>query len=143
VALATECAQEHAGRAFSRRISLDTGFMHAGEAVADPLAVKRILTALIANALACTQEGGQVRVEVREEEAAVVARVIDTGHGFTEEEKTAAGRPFKRFDRPGSTTGSGMGLTIAMSLARRMGGAVRLGSLPGEGTLAELRLPKA
>jgi len=36
-----------------------------------------------------------------------------------------------------------MGLTIAMSLARRMGGAVRLGSLPGEGTLAELRLPKA
>ena len=143
VALATECAQEHGGRAFSRRVTLDMGFMHAGEAVADPLAVKRILTALITNALAYTQEGGQVRVEVREEEAAVVARVIDNGHGFTADEKALAGLPFKRFDRPGSMTGSGMGLTIAMSLARRMGGAIRLGSLPGEGTLAELRLPKA
>ena len=143
VAVAQECTQEHVGRAFSRRIVLDMGFMQAGDAVADPLAVKRILTALITNALAYTQEGGQVRVEVREEEAAVVARVIDNGHGFTADEKAAAGQPFKRFDRPGSMTGSGMGLTIAMSLARRMGGAVRLGSLPGEGTLAELRLPKA
>jgi signal transduction histidine kinase len=143
VALAAECTQEHVGRAFSRRITLDMGFMDAGAAVADPLAVRRVLTALITNALAYTQEGGQVRVEVREEEAAVVARVIDNGHGFTTDEKAQAGQPFRRFDRPGSMTGSGMGLTIAMSLARRMGGAVRLGSLPGEGTLAELRLPRA
>jgi signal transduction histidine kinase len=30
-----------------------------------------------------------------------------------------------------------------MALARRMGGAVRLASAHGEGTCAELRLPKA
>jgi signal transduction histidine kinase len=29
-----------------------------------------------------------------------------------------------------------------MALARRMGGVVRIGSVAGEGTVAELRLPK-
>ena len=40
-------------------------------------------------------------------------------------------------------TGVGMGLAIAMALARRMGGVVRLGGACGQGTVAELRLPKA
>jgi len=39
-------------------------------------------------------------------------------------------------------TGVGMGLTIAMALARRMGGAVRIGGVSGESTVAELRLAK-
>jgi signal transduction histidine kinase len=34
-------------------------------------------------------------------------------------------------------------LAIVVALARRMGGALKLQSVPGEGTLAELRLPKA
>jgi signal transduction histidine kinase len=141
-AVAIECVGEHAGRAFSRRLTLEVGFADAGDALADPLAIKRILTSLIANALAYTREGGRIRVEVHEEEAAIVARVIDDGHGFTREEVSAAGTPFQRFDRPGATTGAGMGLAIAMSLARRMGGAVRLGGMPGGGSVAELRLPK-
>ena len=142
-AVASACVNEHAGRAFSRRISLEIGFAMAAPALADPQAVNRILTSLIANALAYTQEGGLVRVDVHDEEAAVVVRVIDNGHGFTREEVAKVGRPFRRFDRPGAETGAGMGLAIAMSLARRMGGAIRLDGTPGSGSLAELRLPKA
>jgi signal transduction histidine kinase len=142
-AVAGACASEHAGRAFSRRVSLEIGFAHAGDALADAQAVQRIVTSLIDNALAYTPEGGQVRLDVRDEEAAVVLRVIDNGPGFTRAEAADAGKPFKRFDRPGATTGAGMGLAIAMSLARRMGGAIRLGGTPGGGSVAELRLPKA
>ncbi|MBV9905141.1 MAG: HAMP domain-containing histidine kinase [Alphaproteobacteria bacterium] len=141
--LAAECVAEHAGRAFSRRIALELGFAEPCAALADGLAVKRILSSLVDNALAYTHEGGQVRLEVREEEAAVVARVIDNGAGFTADEKAKAGTPFKRFDRPGTSTGAGLGIAIAIALARRMGGAIRLGSIAGEGTLAELRLPRA
>jgi signal transduction histidine kinase len=141
-ALATECADEHAGRAFSRRIALHLGFTAAVEARADPLAVRRILTSLLSNALLYTQEGGTVRLEVHEEEGAVVISVTDNGHGFSRVEAAAVGMPFKRFERPGMMTGVGMGLTIAMALARRMGGAIRIGSQSGEGTVAELRLPK-
>ena len=142
-ALAQAVVGEHAGRAFSRRIALEIGFAHAANALADPQAVNRIVTSLISNALAYTQEGGLVRVDVRDEEAAIVLRVADNGHGFTREEVARAGTPFRRFDRPGAATGAGMGLAIAMSLARRMGGAIRLDGTPGGGSMAELRLPKA
>ncbi len=141
-AIAAECVDEQAGRAFSRRISLEIGFAQACDALADALAVDRILTSLIDNALGYTQEGGLVRVDVIEEEGAVVVRVIDNGHGFTRDEAANAGTPFRRFDRPGAMTGAGLGLAIAMSLARRMGGAIRLGGTPGGGSVAELRLPK-
>jgi signal transduction histidine kinase len=140
--LAAECAAENAGRAFSRRIALTVGFTAAVDALADPFAVKRIITNLLSNALNYTQEGGTVRLEVHEEEGAAVVSVTDNGHGFTRAEVAAAGRPFRRYDRPGASSGVGMGLTIAMALAWRMGGAIRIGSLAGEGTVAELRLPK-
>ena len=81
--------------------------------------------------------------DVSEDEGAIVARVIDNGHGFARAELAKAGVPFRRFDRPGAVTGAGMGLAIAMSLARRMGGAVRLDGTPGGGSVAELRLAKA
>src|SRR5262249_37741217 len=38
-AMAAECVNEHAGRAFSRRITLEVGFTAADEAIADPLAI--------------------------------------------------------------------------------------------------------
>ncbi|MBS0469664.1 MAG: HAMP domain-containing histidine kinase [Proteobacteria bacterium] len=142
-AVVQTCVGEHAGRAFSRRISLDVGFVQSGEALADRLAVDRILTSLITNALAYTAEGGRIRVDVLEEEGAVVVRVRDNGAGFTRAELAETGKPFKRFDRSGAQTGGGLGLTIAMALARRMNGAVRISGVPGGGSIAELRLPKA
>jgi signal transduction histidine kinase len=39
-------------------------------------------------------------------------------------------------------TGAGLGLAIAIELARRMGGAMRLSSRPGNGSVMELRLPR-
>jgi signal transduction histidine kinase len=142
-ALANACVEEHKGRAFSRRIQLDLGKAAAAPVHADPIAVRRILSNLISNALAYTAEGGSVLVDVHIEEGAGVALVRDSGPGFSRAERGRAGRPFQRFDRPGHVTGAGLGLAIAMELARRMGGAMRLSSLPGHGSAMELRLPKA
>ncbi len=141
-ALANACVEEHKGRAFSRRIILDTGFAVPVEVRADPQAVKRVLANLITNALAYTQEGGAVLVDVRAEEGAGVALVRDSGMGFSPVEQRRAGGAFQRFDRAGQVTGAGLGLAIAMELARRMGGAMRLCSGPGGGSMMELRLPK-
>jgi signal transduction histidine kinase len=142
-AIAQAVVDEHAGCAFTRRIILEMGVGEAAEARADLLAVRRILTNLVCNALRYTAEGGTVRVDVRSEEGAVVATVRDNGIGFTRGEHRSAGAPFQRFDRAGTVTGGGLGLAIAMGLARRLGGAMRLASVPGEGTLMELRLPRA
>jgi signal transduction histidine kinase len=106
-------------------------------------AMRRILSNRITNALSYTEKGGSVLVDVRVDEGAGIASVRDSGQGFSAIERGRAGRAFQRFDRPGQVTGAGLGLAIAMELARRMGGAMRLSSAPGQGSAMELRLPKA
>ncbi len=142
-ALAASCVDEQQGRAFSRRISLSLAFGEPGTVRADSGAVRRIVTNLMTNALAYTAEGGIVRVDVRFEEGAGILTVSDSGKGFTAHEAVRAGRPFQRFDRAGAVTGAGLGLAIAMELARRMGGAMRLaGGGESPGSVMELRLPR-
>jgi signal transduction histidine kinase len=69
--------------------------------------------------------------------------VSDSGKGFSPHEAARAGRPFQRFDRAGAVTGAGLGLAIAMELARRMGGVMRLaGGGQAQGSVMELRLPR-
>ena len=142
-AIARVVVDELAGRAFSRRIRLTVSLSECAPALGDAGAVKRILANLLANALEYSPEGSAVRVQVRSEPGAIVASIRDGGIGFSREEKSALGVPFTRFDRPGAVTGVGLGLPIAMTLARQMNGAVRITGAPGEGTSAELRLPKA
>ncbi len=149
-ALARACVDEQEGRAFSRRISLSLAFGEPGWVRADTAAVRRILTNLLANALSYTAEGGIVRVDVRFDEGAGILVLGDSGMGFTAREAGSAGRPFQRFDRAGTVTGAGLGLAIAMELARRMGGTMRLAgaNAPGtadgavRGAVMELRLPR-
>jgi len=136
------CVNENVGRAFSRRIALDMVPAAAAEVRADPLAVKRIVTNLLSNALLYTQEGGNVQVSVSDEEGAIAIAVRDNGNGFSPNEAKIVGGAFRRFERAGISTGTGLGLAIVVALARRMGGAVRFASAYGEGTCTELRLPK-
>ena len=137
------CVNENVGRAFSRRIALEMVPAEPAEVLADAMAVRRIVTNLLSNALLYTQEGGRVRVSVRQDEGAVAISVTDNGNGFSPDEANAAGTAFRRFERAGVSMGAGLGLAIVVALARRMGGAIRLASAHGEGTCAELRLPKA
>jgi signal transduction histidine kinase len=141
-ALALACVEEHQGRAFSRRISLSLAFGEPGLVRADSRALRRIFSNLLANALTYTGEGGIVRADVRFEEGAGVLTLSDSGMGFTPKERGKAGKPFERFDRSGTVTGAGLGLAIAMELARRMGGAVRLAGERGQGSIMEVRLPR-
>jgi signal transduction histidine kinase len=133
---------EQQGRAFSRRISLSLASGEPGEVRADPRALRRILSNLLNNALAYTPEGGIVRADVRFEEGAGILTLSDSGAGFSPREAGRLGKPFARFDRTGSVTGAGLGLAIAMELARRMGGAMRLAAENGRGATMELRLPR-
>jgi signal transduction histidine kinase len=142
--IAGACVEEHQGRAFSRRISLSLAFGEPGQVRADPRALRRILSNLLANALTYTAEGGIVRADVRFEEGAGIFTLSDSSAGFTPREAARAGKPFERFDRSGTVTGAGLGLAIAMELARHMGGAMRLAgaSHGGQGATMELRLPR-
>ncbi len=141
-ALVRAAVTEVAGRSFARRIRLIVALPERAQAAADPVAVRRILANLLENATHYTPPGGTIRIRLRIEDNAVVIAVRDTGIGFSTEESARTGEAFARFDRPGAVTGTGLGVAVSQALARRMGGSLRIASAEGEGTLAELRLPK-
>jgi PAS domain S-box-containing protein len=68
-------------------------------------------------------------------------RIADTGLGMDAETLARATEPF--FTTKGVGRGTGLGLSMVHGLARQSGGAFRLESTHGEGTVAEIYLPVA
>lgn len=71
---------------------------------------------------------------------AVVLTVSDTGCGMDEDTLRRATEPFFTTKPPGK--GTGLGLAMAHGFIQQSGGAMRISSVPGEGTTFRLYLPK-
>ena len=71
----------------------------------------------------------------------ILVSVSDTGTGMDEATLAQAFDPFFTTKEVGS--GSGLGLPMVQGFAAQSGGAVRIGSKPGQGTTVELWLPQA
>ena len=109
----------------------------------DREALRRILNNLISNAVRYGGDGGYLGVSLREGEDALFLEVADRGKGVA---PGAGEQVFQRLvtleDSRSSGEGSGLGLSIARELARRMGGDIDLESVPGLRTVFTVRLPK-
>lgn len=105
---------------------------------ADPLALRRIVENLVANAVdALEARGGTVRIETRTGAAGSVhLSVADDGRGMTREQLARAGDDF-RSTKP---NGTGLGLSIVRRLAADIGADVRIDTAPGSGTRVTLTL---
>ena len=113
--------------------------------MADPARAVQILTNLLVNALRYTPAPGRVEVAVSREEEMVAFRVTDTGIGLTPEQLAHIFERFYRVDKSRSRAfgGSGIGLTIAQSLAQAMGGEIRAESAGlGQGSSFTFTLPQ-
>lgn len=92
-----------------------------------PAAVRRALDNLIGNAL---RYAGRAEVSLWIGETAVRITVEDDGPGIPEGQRDEAVKPFIRLDQARNQDrgpGVGLGLAIARDIARRHGGALRLG----------------
>lgn len=113
---------------------------------ADPVRAVQILTNLLVNALRYTPAPGHVKVDVGTQEGAVAFRVSDSGMGLSSEQLAHIFERFYRADKSRSRAqgGSGIGLTIARSLAQAMGGNIQVESAGlGQGSSFLLTLPQA
>ncbi len=114
-------------------------------AICDRRALATVLGALLDNAVAFSPEGGRVLVRLRRLETQVMIEVCDHGEGMDPVQIPRLMRPFeqgesalvRRFE------GAGLGLPRARLLVHAMGGRLRLHSVPGEGTVAVVRLAAA
>lgn len=112
----------------------------------DERRLRRVLLALIGNAVKFTPAGGSVRIAARPDPAGgLVIDVADTGIGMAREDIPRAFEPFTQLDSSNARRfpGSGLGLHLARMLAEAMGATLTLDSSPGSGTTATLRLPPA
>ena len=125
---------------------------HAGDAplfvLADQDKLQQILINLLANAVKFTPQGGRIELELLPEPDAremAVVRVSDTGIGIPADKLQAIFEPFVQVGRSLNTPGEGTGLGLAISrdLARGMGGDLTAESVPGEGSVFTLTLPRA
>ena len=118
--------------------------------VGDIVRVKQILLNLVSNALKFTHKGFvTVYLGCKQDKASrcVCIEVKDSGIGMSEQ---AQKRIFERFVQADNSTtrkfgGTGLGMSITLSLINMMGGNIGITSVENEGTtiLVELPLPKA
>ncbi len=110
----------------------------------DPARVTLMLKNLLSNALRYSPvESGFVDLTVKHLGADLVFRVRDHGPGIPAEQVARLGEPFYRGDpsRTRRTGGSGLGLYLAILIARAHGGMLELTENSPNGAVFEVRLP--
>jgi two-component system cell cycle sensor histidine kinase PleC len=131
------------GRANEKRLTLTSHLAAGITLTADRRALKQIALNLLSNAVKFTPDGGAVTVRGRLRGGMVTIAIADNGIGIPKDALHKLGRPFEQVESQLTKRhqGSGLGLAIAKSLAELHGGAMRIRSTLGAGTMVVVRLP--
>lgn len=110
---------------------------------ADARALRHALSQFVRNALKFTPEGGKADVRVRRAPDGVNIYIQDTGIGIPADQLHRLGKPFEVIDGKlcNGCKGSGLGVAIAKSLIELHGGAFKVRSQVGVGTIVMIHLP--
>jgi two-component system, cell cycle sensor histidine kinase PleC len=130
-------------QADKKEIAIETEVPQRLKVDADRRAIKQITINLLSNAVKFTGPGGRIHLRARNVAGAVVLSIEDTGCGIPHEALNKLGRPFEQVQNQftKSHIGSGLGLAISRSLAELHGGALKIRSTEGVGTIVSVRFP--
>lgn len=154
--LLDDVVRSGSGRAATKQVTLSLDRPAALIAEVDPVALRRILDNLLANALRHTPTGGAISIR-----AGIIGcrpagrtaagpghlhlQITDTGPGFPPAFLANAFDRFARADqgrsRSATAAGSGLGLAIVATLTAAHGGTVAATNSPGGGAVIELQIP--
>jgi len=109
------------------------------QVLVDPTLVTRALANIVENALHAMPGRGTLTLSSRVDEGWVAIRVEDTGVGMDEE---ALARVFEPYFST-KTSGTGLGLPIALRNIELSGGQIQVESEKGRGTAVTIKLPVA
>lgn len=107
--------------------------------------LSQILRNFISNALKFTEKGEvRVSVDTSAPDGTICFSVRDTGIGIAAEDQERIFDEFVQVDGPlqRKAKGTGLGLPLSRRLASLLGGAIRVTSTPGEGSLFQLIVPR-
>jgi two-component system sporulation sensor kinase B len=83
--------------------------------------------------------GGKLSIDVKKLGNSVSIDIKDTGVGMTKEQINRLGEPY--YSTKGAK-GTGLGMMVAFSVIRAMGGTVQITSALGKGTTFSFEFPK-
>lgn len=110
--------------------------------VSDEEKLYSILQNLLSNAIKYTPSGGHVKVSLKHySNDSIAIEVKDDGMGIQENEHQKIFERFYQVEPRKSSSGTGIGLTIAKDFAETLGGSLELESAFGSGSLFRLILP--
>jgi two-component system sensor histidine kinase KdpD len=115
------------------------------EVIADPGLLERAIANVVENAMRYTPDGERVRVAASAYADTLELRIIDRGPGVARDARQAVFEPFQRRDDRAVSTGSsvGLGLAIARGFVEAMRGTITLEDTPGGGLTVSIELPTA
>lgn len=111
--------------------------------VSDRLALEQVFGNLLDNAIKYLDPArpGRIAIHGRSEEDSLIFEVADNGRGIAPQDHERIFELFRRSgvqDRPGE----GIGLAYVRTLVRRLQGDVTVDSVPGQGSIFRISLPK-
>jgi len=112
------------------------------EVACDAGRLHQVITNLLTNALKFTPAGGHITIEAGPTKEGAMLRVSDSGIGIPPDELPRIFDRFWRGRQAVRTAGSGVGLAVAVELARAHGGDLTATSTEGLGTQMTLTLPR-
>lgn len=107
----------------------------------DQTLLLRLLTNLVANAIAYGKPGGYARLALAQDGTGALLTVSDDGAGISAEHLERIFDRFYRVDPARRRDGTGLGLSMVRWIARAHGGEVTVQSVPGVGSAFTVRLP--
>jgi signal transduction histidine kinase len=131
----------------SKQIAVQCDFPDAAIFInGDKTHLRRLFFNLINNAVTFTPAGGKIHLSLAVSVHAASIEIRDTGIGISPENLSRIFAKFYRIPNPRQDTassGSGLGLSIARSIARAHKGDIAVVSRPGKGAVFTVTLPLA
>lgn len=117
----------------------------AAPARIEEAAAKTIVENLLSNAIQFSPRGGEIRVDVFQDETMCWVSISDQGPGIPEEDRESIFERFWRGDpsRSRQTGGSGLGLAIVKAILEQWGGVIRVESSELGGATLRIGIRKA
>jgi PAS domain S-box-containing protein len=131
-------------QAVNKQITLHVELGEGMEPIlADPTLVRQALANLLDNAIKYTPAGGEVKVEVEQDDTIQRIRVTDTGVGIAPTDQARLFEKFYRAQRGENLRqkGLGLGLAIVKSIVEQHGGRVTVESRLGRGSTFIIEMP--
>jgi heavy metal sensor kinase len=139
--LAEEVFWRLKGQADSHAVDLRLGDIETAPILGDRERLRRLLINLVENGIKYTPPGGSVSLSLHWDGDQVRLEVADTGIGISPEDQERIFQPFFRSEDALTKRGSGLGLSIAHSIAAAHGGSIEVNSTPDHGSTFTVDLP--